>query len=110
MNVHRVTAPILWQEILLYVAVETGVRPINDPRYKSVFDRIVVDVVDMPVKISIISDGVFPIAALPNSLFALFILLAERDLAAGRPREKSDLKRLQRDEKSASPLGKSHRT
>ena len=72
MIVHHVATSIRGQETSLDVAVEAGVWPINDPRHKTVFDRIVVDVVDMPVKISIISDGVFPIAALPNSLFALF--------------------------------------
>ena len=58
------------------------------------FHRIEVDVVDVARKIIIVADGVLPIAALPDTLFA-FGELAERG-NAGRPREKPPLMRFQR--------------
>ena len=33
---------------------------------------IVVDIIDVPLKVAVVADRVFPIAALPNSFFALF--------------------------------------
>jgi len=71
MVVHQVATPILGEETSLDVAVEAGVWPIDDLRHKAVFDWIVVDVVNMPFKISIISDRVLPITSVPNALFAL---------------------------------------
>ena len=45
-------------------------RPVADPGNVSVLDRIEVNVIDMAGEVGIITDGVFPIAALPNSLLA----------------------------------------
>ena len=46
------------------------------------------DVVDVPCQIGIVTDGMLPIAALPNAFLPLpQILLNERVAAPGRPRE-----------------------
>jgi hypothetical protein len=45
-------------------------RPIGDAGYKTVFNRIVVDVVDVALEIGVVADGVFPIAPLPNAFLA----------------------------------------
>ena len=82
-------------------------RPIGDAGDESVFDGIVMNVIDVALQIGIIADGVLPIAALPNSSFTLRDFALERDGATGRPREKPDLKMLQREPKSASPSGRS---
>src|SRR5262249_49409379 len=65
-----VPAPIRWQEPLRNVTMKRAVRPIRDFRHISVLDRIEVNVVDMPFQIAIVTDGMLPIAALPDSAFA----------------------------------------
>ena len=78
------------------VAVKTAERPISRARHQPMFRRIVMDVINMPLEIGIITNGVLPIAALPDAFFGFAILLIDRFFAAGMPREKLDLKRLQR--------------
>ena len=51
--------------------MEAAMRPINDPRDVPVLHGIEMDVVDMPFEIGVISDGVLPVAALPDAFFAL---------------------------------------
>ena len=47
--------------------------PIRHPRHMTMFDRVVMDVVAMAFKIPLITNLVFPIAVLPDGLFA-FVL------------------------------------
>ncbi len=46
-------------------------RPIADAPNMAMFNRIKMDVIDMAGKIVLVADHVLPIAALPNSSFAL---------------------------------------
>jgi hypothetical protein len=60
------------------------------------FHRIVMDVINVPLEIGIVTNGVLPIAALPDAFFPLRDF-AYRSLFRSRmPREKLDLKTLQR--------------
>ena len=59
------------QEALRHVAVKAAMRPVGDAGYQSVLHGIVVDVIDMALKIRVVADRVLPIAALPNAFFAL---------------------------------------
>jgi hypothetical protein len=60
-------SPILGQQSLRDVTMKAAVRPIAHLRYMSMLHRIEVDVVDVALQVGIISNGMFPIATLPNS-------------------------------------------
>ena len=65
-------------------------RPIPDPRYARVFNRIPMDIIDMLPEVSVIPNQVLPITALPDAPLAPFYATARstftgRD-AAGKPR------------------------
>jgi len=68
------------------------------------------DVIDVAREVGIVADGVLPIAALPNSLFAPGDLLRLLCAFSAKPQEKPCLIRLQRREKSASFGGKAQMT
>ena len=44
--------------------------PIPDPRYKSMLDRIEMDVINMTLKIVLIANCMLPIAPLPDAALA----------------------------------------
>ena len=46
-------------------------RPISDPRYIAMLDRIDMDIIDVTGEIIFITNGVLPITSLPYSAFAL---------------------------------------
>jgi hypothetical protein len=46
-------------------------RPIANARYQAVFHRIVMNVIHMPDKIVVVTDGVFPVTSLPKRKFAI---------------------------------------
>ncbi len=52
------------------IAVESAERPVGHARYQPVFHRIVVDIIEVALEIDFVTDGMFPIAALPNALFS----------------------------------------
>ena len=52
------------------MSVEAGVGPVGGALDESVFDGVVVDVVDVATKIVRVADQVFPITALPQAAFA----------------------------------------
>jgi hypothetical protein len=68
-EVTDIATPIGRQQPILDVAMERAVWPIADPCDMAVFDRIVVDVVDVPLKIGVVPDRMLPITALPDSSF-----------------------------------------
>ena len=49
--------------------MERRIRPIRNAQHLPVFDRIEVDVVDVPAQIAFIADQVFPVPALPDAAF-----------------------------------------
>ena len=51
--------------------MEAAVRPVHHPRNVPVLHGVEMDVVNMLFEIRITSDGVLPIATLPNAFFAL---------------------------------------
>src|SRR3972149_10531945 len=54
---------------LLHITVKTGIWPRTGRIYQSVFYRIVMDIINMPGQIILISNLMFPKTALPESLF-----------------------------------------
>ena len=63
--------PNLWAGYLPPRSGENCCAANGNVRHEAVFDRIVVDVVDMPLGVGIVTDGVLPISPLPNALLAL---------------------------------------
>src|SRR5437899_9070127 len=45
------------------------IRPIDRPRRKAMFHRVPMDVIDMPRKVIVVADLMFPKAALPDAGF-----------------------------------------
>src|SRR6266576_4447138 len=76
-NVAQFSSPIRRQHATIYVAMKGAVRPIDHACYVPMLDRIEMNVVDMRLEICFISDGMLPIAALPDAFFSLV------DLALG---------------------------
>jgi hypothetical protein len=64
-------APIGGQETTLNVSMNTGMRPLRWARDIPVLDRVVMDIIHVVANIFLVAKGVFPIAALPYSAFAL---------------------------------------
>ena len=83
-------------------------RPIGYAVDVPMLHGIEMNVIDMPFEICLVSDGVFPIASLPNAFLRLLTLLAERGCAS-RPLEKPLLIERQRVAKSASSSGNAQR-
>jgi hypothetical protein len=71
-----------------------------------VFDRIEMDVIEVPHKILLVTQGVLPIAPLPTPRSPLAARLAEIRSPPGRRREKALLINRHRSGKSGSPSGK----
>ena len=64
--------------------MKATMRPVRDARNVSMLDRVVVDVIDMALKIGVIANSVLPVATLPDAL------LSARDFAfRSRPRIES---------------------
>src|ERR1700735_5834088 len=57
--------------------MKTAVRPVSRSGHVAMLNRIEVDVVNVPLEIGIIANGMFPIAPLPNTLLS-FADLARR--------------------------------
>ncbi len=55
----------------MLIPMKARPHPILRPAYKSMFDRIKMNIVEMFFKVLILSYQVFPISALPNSSFPL---------------------------------------
>ncbi len=60
-----ISRPIKWIDAPFNKAMKAGIRPLSDRFDIAVFDRIPMDIVDMPFKIALIADLMFPKAALP---------------------------------------------
>ena len=45
-------------------------RPVTDARDQAVLDRVEMDVVDVPLEVPFIANGVFPEAALPEGVIS----------------------------------------
>src|SRR5262249_7348013 len=69
-RVPDIAAPVRWQKFPRDVSVKRTMRPIAGAGHQAVFHRIVVNVIDVTCEIGIATDRVFPITALPYSLFA----------------------------------------
>jgi hypothetical protein len=69
----RRNTPIRWQNTLFYITMDATKPPIRSFSDKSVFDRIEMNVINMPSKISFITNLMLPKASLPNSLL-VFVL------------------------------------
>jgi len=52
-----------------YPTVETGIRPVSDILDPTMFDGVVVDVVEMVGIVGIVTNRVFPKAPLPEVVF-----------------------------------------
>src|SRR5947209_8482744 len=70
-DITYVAAPICRQDATLHVGMKTAVRPVGNARNEAVLYRIEMDVVDVPFEILVVANGMLPVAALPNPLFAL---------------------------------------
>jgi hypothetical protein len=79
--------------------------PIPDPRYKSMLNRIGMDVVDVTPKIVFIADRVLPITPLPDATLPLGGTASRTGSPTARLRENVDLISRQRVAKSRSPSG-----
>src|SRR5215470_15156963 len=82
-DLSHIATPIDRQVAASDIAVEAAIRPVADTSHESVFDWIVVNIVDMALQIGLISDHVLPIASLPNA-FITFGGLARRSDIHGR--------------------------
>ena len=70
LNILRAPAPIRWKRPALGIAMETAVRPIGYTRNVPVLHWIEMNVIDMALKIRLISNRAFPITTLPDTLLA----------------------------------------
>jgi hypothetical protein len=68
--------------------------------------RIEVNVIAMPFAIDLVTQGVLPVASLPDATFAFGVATGERGSPRAIPLENSVLISLQRVAKSASPEGR----
>ena len=48
-------------------------RPVANARYQAVFHRVVMNVIHVPDKIVLVTDGVFPVTSLPKCKFAICV-------------------------------------
>jgi hypothetical protein len=64
-----VATPIRGQYSIADIAMERAVRPIPNLRHVAVLHRIVVNVVDVPFEIGLVSDCMLPVTPLPKSAF-----------------------------------------
>jgi hypothetical protein len=71
LNVANISSPIWSEQSSLNKAVEAAMRPIGYATDVAVFHRIKVNIVDVSLEIFVIPNRMFPIAALPNTLFPL---------------------------------------
>lgn len=62
--------PVGWEEAALDVAMEAGVGPVGGAVDEAVFDRVVMDVIDVVPVIVFVPDQVFPISSLPDAAFS----------------------------------------
>jgi YD repeat-containing protein len=60
-----IARPILPQQAAAHVEMERRMRPVANARYQAVFHRIVMNVIRVPDKIVLVTDGVFPVTSLP---------------------------------------------
>ena len=65
-HVHTIPAPIRRTPSLPDIPVKTGIRPIDDFAHQAMFDRIVMNVIDMIGKVALIAQDVLPIPLLPD--------------------------------------------
>jgi len=77
LNIAKIATPICGEQASLNKAVETAVRPVGYARDVTMFHWIEMNVIDMALEICLISDGMLPIASLPNAFLSL------TDLACG---------------------------
>jgi hypothetical protein len=61
-----VAAPIQGQHSPPDIPVKTAVRPIAYARHMAVLDRIEMDIIDVPLQVSLVANRMLPIATLPN--------------------------------------------
>ena len=64
------TLPMGGVEAALYVAVEGGIRPVRDALHQAVFDRVVVDVIQVLGVVVVVSDAMLPVTSLPDGALA----------------------------------------
>ena len=77
LNIAQIASPVLGQQPSLYIAMEAAMRPIGYARDVAMLHWIEMNVIDMPFEICLVSDGMLPIASLPNAFLSL------TDLACG---------------------------
>jgi hypothetical protein len=83
-HVRKITRPILGIDSKPHHPVERRMRPIPDPRYKAMLDRIDMDVLDVPCQIVLITNRVLPITSLPDPALALGGAAGRNGLANGK--------------------------
>jgi hypothetical protein len=107
LNVAKIASPILGQQPSLYIAVEAAMRPIGYARDVAMLHGVEMNVIDMAFEICLISNGMLPIASLPNAFFPLadFTCRTRLRIEASKPL----LMELQRVAKFASPSGNAQR-
>ena len=79
-DVANIATPVGRQQPARDITVKAAIGPVADPGGLSMLCRIAMNVIDMSSEVRVVADGVLPVAALPNSLFAL------SDLAGATPR------------------------
>jgi hypothetical protein len=65
-----IATPVSRQQTVLHIAMEATVRPIANPSDITVLHRIEVKVIDVTLKVRIVSDCVLPKPSLPDPRFA----------------------------------------
>jgi hypothetical protein len=65
-----IARPVLRQQPAPHVEVKGRMRPVSNTCHEAVFHRIVMDVIDVPGEISLVTDGVLPVPPLPRRKLA----------------------------------------
>ena len=69
-NIAQIASPILGEHPSLNITMETTVRPVGYTSDVAMLHGIEMNIVDMPLEIRLISNGMFPVASLPDAFFA----------------------------------------
>jgi len=77
-SVIEIACPVFRQQAAPHVEMKRRTRPFANARYQTVFDGIVVNVIDMAKEIVLGPDRVFPITSLPKGKFAVRVAI-DRD-------------------------------
>jgi hypothetical protein len=70
LDIPHVASPIRCKQTAFDITMEAAMRPIRNPRDVSMLYRIEMNVIDVTFKIRVVTNGVLPVAALPDAFFS----------------------------------------